>query len=299
MPTAHAGTKELDALKAALTVDISQATSEQLYDAFKTVISSAPFNTVSKYGVVVGEALKAAGPNASDAGEYFGENIPTDTTPAVATAYSAKNALIAFAASTAATGKVINVSQIPDLTAGLLDDAADPKSAATLAAETAKNKNGSSAILGGAAQLLADDAERTTFANDSLLNKKLKSYSQEIVQWITTAVDDSPSFAVNVANANLNFKIAVKVATGAAAGDPTNAGNIVRNLYNQQLMDPTTGADVAPTETASVDVLSTLNKGAATLAKSVATVADIEEIQKIANAFGKQMAKSNGATVHE
>jgi hypothetical protein len=296
-PSAYAGSAELNALKANLTVDIKNATSAQLYAAFKATIANATFNKTTKYGVVLGEALKAAGPNATDAGEYFGSQIPVDPDPNVASAYAAPNPLISLAAKTAGTGKDLNVTQIPDLTAELLSNlGGDDKAIAKAAAISAANKPGAGAILGGAASLLPDDAGKTDYAKEFIQDTKLASAAQDIVQWIAATVTDTPSFTVNVANDNLNFKIAAKIATGAVAGDPTDAGNIIHNLYNQQLMNNETGALSNPTATSSANVLATLNKGAATLAMTVGPVADIEEIQKIGNAFGQQIAKSNGAS---
>ena len=71
--SAFAGASEVKALQAALatlppagTVTFTNATSQQLLDAFTNVVGQVKFATSKKQGVVAGEALKAAGINARD-----------------------------------------------------------------------------------------------------------------------------------------------------------------------------------------------------------------------------------------
>jgi hypothetical protein len=288
-PSAHAGAKELAAVKAKLTVSISAATSAQLYQAFKDTIADAAFDKTTEYGIVIGEIFKAAGANAQDVGDYFGTQIPIDTNPKVVNAFSAPSPLISLAAKTAGSGTGLNVSQIPDFVAGLLPGL--PAGTATTAAINSGNKPGAGAILAGNAQILADDAARTAFANTSIANKKLTSAAQDITRWIATTVGDTANYAVAIANANP--KLTVAVATGAGFGDTTNVGNIVHALFNQAGLNDTTGAATPlPTVAPSADVLKALNAGASKLATDISAGADIEEIQKIGNAFGQQIAKS-------
>jgi hypothetical protein len=289
-PYAHAGAAEVAALDTALTPSFQNATSQELYNAFVNVIGQTKF--ASKAGVVLGEAMRLAG--STDAGEFFANAILTDTNAAVVNARQNKNSLLALAAKTAATGKGLNVSQIPDLSAGLISSLIESErdAFATAAATASGSKPGAGAILGGRSSLLNDDTAKTSFANTSIQNKKLTSAAQDITRWIATTVGDTANYAVAVANANA--KLTLAVATGAGFGDPTNAGNIVHALFNQPGLDDTTGAaTLPPTVGPNADVLKALNAGAAKLATDISAGADIEEIQKIGNAFGQQIAKSS------
>lgn len=305
--SAFAGAAELKALQAALPlgVTIDQATTQQLFDAFTSVVFStdSKFNTTKKQGVVAGEALKAAGPNATDAGEFFGQQIAaaTNSGDQLNPLLLDRRNFVALAASTAGSGKGLNVSQIPGLAAEtfLLDP-----STFTSAALSTKSKAGIGAIYGGRArQLFASDPtpelSSLVTANSAIFDQgkptKLSSAAQDIAQWIAAEFGannaDSAAFAVGFADGNsgANLKSAIKIATGTSAGDPTNAGNIIHNLFNQQLLQPD-GSLVAPTVMASQNLVNTVVKKTSDIAKKVSAVADIEEIQKISNALGQLMS---------
>jgi hypothetical protein len=311
-PSAFAGAAELKALQAALPagVTIEQATSQQLFNAFMQVVFAvdSKFNNTKKQGVVAGEALKAAGPNALDAGEFFGtkitESAPPNPASVLTPIYADRRNFVSLAASTAGTGKGLNVAQIPGLSAEVFVN--ELGTTFTTAAQATKSKPGQGAIFGGRArQIFATSGtpvvDSTVLANSAIFDKKLSAATQDITQWIAAEFAangaDSAAFAVGVADGNgpdnkggrINNKYALKIATGAAAGDPTNAGNIVHNLLNQQLLQ--SNGTTAPGSIVATDALvNTMVKGVTSLAKTVSAVADIEEIQKVGNAFGQLMS---------
>jgi hypothetical protein len=261
--TAMAGGAEVKALQAALQgTSLSTATEEQLFEAFKIVIADPKF--AAKKGIVAGEALKAAGPNAESAGAFFAQGLIAEPNLVPAAEI---NAFIAAAGKAAGSGKGLDVSQIPDLANPFLDDDTE----ATTVALAAKNKPAAGAILGGRAQDLTD-AGKIALANAAIGNKALASAVQDIARYIGAEADDSADFAVAVAVANpTNTKNAIKIATGVIAGDPTNAGAITSELFLNTTLRPV------------------LDKGAATYAKAVGTVADIEELVKVANVLGTRV----------
>ncbi len=133
--------------------------------------------------------------------------------------------------------------------------------------------------------------------NTAIGSKGLSASAQSIAQFISAEVADSTAFAVHLADAGADsgskpaFKYATAIAIGAAAGDPTNAGNIAHALFGEQVLD-STGTLVNPAGLpASAGLIAKADKSAAALAKGLAAVADIEEIQKIGNAIGEQIAK--------
>ncbi len=78
--SAFAGAPEVKALTQVLPagVTLQSATSQQLLTAFEAVIGQKKFSSPKEIGVVGGEALKAAGANATDAGTVFGQAILAD-----------------------------------------------------------------------------------------------------------------------------------------------------------------------------------------------------------------------------
>ena len=118
-------------------------------------------------------------------------------------------------------------------------------------AQESKSQVGAGAIIGGRAIQIANDVaaadEAVTLANNALAAKGLSASAQSIAQCVSAEIaddTDSASFAVHFADASTDtaeptFKYAAKIATGAAAGDPTNAGNIAHALFGEQILDST------------------------------------------------------------
>src|SRR5260221_6478882 len=153
--SARAGASEVTALVNALAAQVPShtfltASSDDLLAAFKAVVLplGSKFNSIKEFGVVAGEALKAAGPNALDAGAKFANAINTDASLlAVKTDEMTNFHFLSLAAKTAGTGKNLNVTQIVALSAGFVASDLD----AQTAADNAANKPGAGAILGGGA----------------------------------------------------------------------------------------------------------------------------------------------------
>ncbi|HYR57977.1 MAG TPA: hypothetical protein VEO95_05090 [Chthoniobacteraceae bacterium] len=303
--SARAGASEVTALVAALAAQVPShtfltASSSDLLAAFKTVIGMDKFNSTKEFGVVAGEALKAAGPNALDAGAVFANAINTDAMLSAVKADEMTNFhFLSLAAKTAGKGKNLNVTQIVGLSAGFVTSDAD----AQTAAENATNKPGAGAILGGRASQLADDTAKTTFANNMLADTKLAPGAQDLAHYIAKQVADSAAFAVHLADGSTDtgasasaaiLKYGLSIALGTAAGDPTNAGNITHTLFNEQILLPN-GTLAAPTAMPSAKLVTTMQKGVPKFAKSIAFIADTEEIQKVANAIGQQIATPSAA----
>jgi hypothetical protein len=112
----------------------------------------------------------------------------------------------------------------------------------------------------------------------------LKAAAQDITKFVVAEVDaqfggigDTADFTLQIAKATANIPIASKIGTGGVAGDPTNGGDIVDTLLKEPLLPK-------------------LKSGIAGFIKTVGTVADIEEISKIAIAVGTQIATPAGTT---
>ncbi len=292
--SAFGGSAEVNALKAQLPpgVLLQTATSAQLLAAFTLTLGNPKFDTTKKQGVVAGEALKAAGPNATDAGDVFAAAIinagqnPNSLNP-LSTILADRQNFVALAAKTAGTGSGLNVLQIPDLAAALFTgaDATDTFFITTAAA--AKNSAGAGAILGGRAQQINGDLNSSVLlADTALANKSLTSAAQDISRYISAEVTDTAGFTVQVANNNV--KSALKIAIGAATGDPTNAGNIAHAIFNQDIL-LSDGSTTGASSVANSSVVSAAVKGVTTLAKSMSAGADIEEVEKIGNAIGQEI----------
>lgn len=274
--SALAGQKELDALKVALGAqpgapNFANATGDQVAEAFKTVVTNTTlgFNA----GIVAGEALKNA--LALDTGEKIANAIETDVT-----LVGIKNDKVPFVASAGATAaksttkdKLIYDAEVADLVSALSLTEQQAKDAAILS----KVNGAAGRILAGFARLnKVGDTEKTNFAISMLADAKLKKAIVDIPRAFADEVTDSAVFTVKVVNAYV--KSAAKIIPGAVAGDPTNAGEIFKQLYSD-------------TNTTNVEALPILRKNAATLSKTAALKANIEEIQKIGNVLGGQIAK--------
>lgn len=304
--SAHAGAAELKALQAVLNpIPISLATSQQLLTAFQQVIVQQRFSSNNGKAVTAGEALKAAGVNAQDAGEVFAAAIVAangNVNSALNGIFTNRANFVPLAAKTAGTGRGLNVLQIPSLSAVLF--ATDLSASFSTAAINAKNKPAAGAILGGnALKLVTIDANTAgaasvDVANAALGDKRLQSSTQDILRYMTAElvnVTNTADFAVLVGNGNgtnnrtNNTRFAVAIAVGAAAGDPTNAGNIAHAIFGQkQLNDNGTESNV--TVVPSANLKSTALRGLSGLVRNMASFADIEEIQKIGNAVGKEIS---------
>ncbi len=297
--SAFAGSGEAKALAQAAglgtnTALLSSLSSSELLTAFQTVIATPKYSTAKEVAIVAGEALKAAGPSATNAGTVFATAI---TNPANSTTFAAitpnLSGFAALAAKTSGTGKGANELQIPDLTAGLFASLGAGSDAAVMSAAIAsKSKQGAGAILGGGAIIDGTDQKATDLANGALLVKTLAGSAQYIAQYIAAEVNDSAAFAVNVAQGSdpLKFKFAISVAVGAAAGDSTNAGNILHSLLGEKILLPN-GTLGDPTVTSvQAGLIQKLDKSITSVAKSMSAVADIEEVQKMGNAIGQQIA---------
>ncbi|MGB8166237.1 MAG: hypothetical protein WCF18_02020 [Chthoniobacteraceae bacterium] len=306
-PSAHAGTSELKALVGKLPpgVSIQNASSQQLIDAFVAVLQdpALKFNDPKKQGVVAGELLKAAGPNATNVGDLFASQIVAATTEPLLSIFGDRRNFVALAASTAGAGKGLNVSQIPGLTSALFSS--ELGTTFTTVALATKSKDGQGAIFGGRARQIfaaggtpVDDS--VVLANSAIFDKKLAGAAQSITQWIAAEFAlngaDSAAFTVRVADGNgaANNKLVTQIVTGSSAGDPTNAGNIVHNVFNQQVLLPN-GTLAAGGATPSNTLITAAIKGAGTLVKTVSAVADIEAIQQVGNALGKLIGTVNTA----
>ena len=254
-----AGSQEVTALNAALSPQtIQTATGDQLAAAVVTVING---NAAFKPGVVAGEALKGAGSSAPDAGS----KIANATLP-LASVAADKIKYAADAVKTAGTKTGANVAQVPGFIQPIVDTDAD---AVAIAKKIPTVKSGVGAIFGGRALDLTTDAAKLALGNLALTKTNgLLAATQSIAQFIADTVADSDQFAHDLSLANL--KQTTKIAPGVTAADPTNAGQIVRSIVS----------DAA---------LSSVLAKAASLAKGVALVADIEQVQVVGTAIGEKI----------
>jgi hypothetical protein len=305
--SAHAGAAELNALQAVLNpVPIALATSQQLLTAYQQVIVQPKFASNNGKAITAGEALKAAGINAQDAGEVFATAIvaASGNSPLVGIFANRAN-FVPLAARTAGTGRGLNVLQIPSLSAVLF--ATDLSTNFNTAAVNAKNTSAAGAILGGNALKLVTLTPGTAatdsvdIVNAALQNKKLQSSAQNILRYVTAElvnVTNTADFAVRVGNGNggdnktNNTRFAVQIAVGAAAGDPTNAGNIAHAIFGQQQLRDDGTLTPIPTGplVPSANLKNTAIRGLTVLVRNLGSFADIEEIQKIGNAVGKEIS---------
>ena len=256
--SAFAGKNEVNALNAALSPQtIQTATGDQLAAAVVTVING---NALFKPGVVAGEALKGAGSNAPDAGG----KIATATLPLPIVAAD-KIKFAAAAVKTTGTGTGTNVAQVPSFVQLIVDTDAD---AFAIATKVKAVTSGVGATIGGRALDLTTDAAKLALADAALKNSNLVASAQSISQFVGVTVADSDQFAHDLSVANV--KQTLKIAPGVTAADPTNAGVIVTSIVNEPL-------------------LVTVLKKAASLAKGVSKVADIEEVVHVGQAIGAKI----------
>lgn len=257
---AFAGSAEINALNAALSPQtIQTATGQQLANAVVTVINGNPG---FKPGVVAGEALKGAGSNASDAGSKI-----ANATIGLPTVTADKIKYAADAVKTAGTKAGANVAQIPTFIQPFVDTDAE---AVSIAKKIPTVTSGVGAIFGGRALDLMTDAAKLALGNTALTpSNGLLAATQSIAQFIGDTVIDSDQFAHDLSVANI--KQTTKIAPGVTAADPTNAGEIVKSIVNEAAL------------------LSVVQGKAATLAKGVAAVADIEQVELVGQAIGAKI----------
>ena len=124
------------------------------------------------------------------------------------------------------------------------------------------------AIIGGEALNLNTDLSKLLLANQAIKTKALTKAAQSISQYVGATVADSAQFAESLSDQNV--KSVLKIVPGVVAGDPTNAGVIVGDIVN----DPS---------------LSSVLKKAASLASSVAKVADIEQVEEVGQKIGAKI----------
>lgn len=269
-PSAHAGTKELNALISKLPPGTtlsgpSGATAAQIADAIRAVYADPQFNKL-KRGIVAGEALKNAGSQAQDGGDDIANVLLGIAVPGSKSLD--KLVLAKDAVKTAGSGKTANVALVPDFAAVIVDSNTEAFGLANL---VKSSKIGAGAVLGGRASELLTDGERQTLAINALQSKKigggnLGSVATEISQYVAIEVTgDTAGFADAVSAANVS--LAAKIGTGTSAGDPTNAANIFSKLLDDANLPK-------------------LKSGVAGFVKTVAAVADIEELEKIGTAVG-------------
>ena len=217
-------------------------------------------NSSFKPGVVAGEALKGAGSSAPDAGVKI-----ANATLTLNVVIADKIKYAGDAVKTAGTKTGANVTQVPTFIQPIVDSDAE---AYDIAKRVSSVKSGVGATIGGRALDLGSDTEKTTLADGALKIDGLVASAQSISQFVGDTVADSDKFAHDLSIANV--KQTLKIAPGVTAADPTNAGEIVKSIVNDSL-------------------LSSVLKKAATLAKNVAAVADIEQIQMVGQAIGAKV----------
>ena len=254
-----AGSGEVAALNAALSPQsIQTANGDQLAAAVVTVING---NSAFKPGVIAGEALKGAGSNAPDAGKKIADAALT-----LGVVSGDKIKFAADAVKTAGTKSGANVAQVPAFIAPIVDSDDD---AVAIARKVRTVKSGVGAIFGGRALDLTTDADKLALGVAALTaTNGLLGSTQAISQYIADTVMDTDQFARGLSVSNINRT--TTIAAGVTAADPTNAGGIVSAIVNE-------------------DALSAVLRKAATLAKVVAAVADIEQVPMVAREIGDKI----------
>jgi hypothetical protein len=179
----------------------------------------------------------------------------------------------------------MKVTLVPDFAAVIVSS---NEQAIQLSKLVLATKPGAGAVIGGRASELATVADQETLTNQALIKTAgITAATTDILKYVVMQVDRKPAsdtavFTRDIAmgNGSANIPLAAKIGTGGVAGDPTNGGNIVNTLLNEVS-------------------LAKLKSGAASFIKSVAKVADIEEISRIAAAVGNQISvvsPTNSAT---
>jgi hypothetical protein len=278
---AHAGAPEISALLTALrattgnpTITLSQATSAQLSSA---VIAAIQLNVKLNPGTIAGEALKAAGSPAPDAGAQIASailaqyptSVPFGTKPLTLQLFATQ------AIKTTATGTGLTVAQVPGFSAAFYATDAE---AIALAGLVKASKVAASAVLQGRASEEASDSAKLALAQAALLDKNLAALPQEVVTGVAAAIDPASvsSFTNALVTTPSNLKNVLKIIPGIVAGQPTSAGLILSTSF-----------------TALPGAASPVVKGAAALAKSIGAVADIEQIQRVGAAIATQVGNGS------
>lgn len=274
-PSAFAGKAELTILEAQLGKPVGTATSDELAAA---VVAIAQANTSKKNpGVIAGEALRGAGSAALDAGEKISAAVLAafPTTIPFGTKTLSKNDFAAAAIKTTGSGKPITLVQVPDFAAGFFTEATvnETKPLAILVKGT---KGAAGAVIQGGASLITTDANKAIFARDAVADKAFSSVIQDVTKGVAVTVTDIVGFTDALVSAPANAKNLLKIIPGIAAGQPTAAGAIVTEAFENPLYAPQGSK-------------SPIVKGASTLAKTIGALADIEQIQKVGEAIAKQI----------
>jgi hypothetical protein len=251
-------TKELTALKAALQTltgssDVVNATANNLAAA---VTKASTDNPKLRIGNIAGEALKY---NINDPGDEVAGSIITAVTDPTARNKEAANASVR-----STTGVSANGTNVPLFASQFVSSDSE---AITLARLATKSSIAIGAIIGGQALDYASnpsDAAEAALAIAAMGDSKLKKATQQIAQYTSVFVTNSGAFANALATTS---KIALKVGTGVAAGNPQEADQII----NAMLAGPQAA---------------TVVKTAQKFAKSVGLVADVEQVAFIARTLG-------------
>ena len=275
--SAFAGAGEFTALNeklggSKLVNKVATATSAELASA--VLFFTNPVNNPKKLnpGAIAGEALKGAGSNALDAGTQIAAAVSGAFPITYGTKTLDKTQFATFAIKTTGTGKGATVAQVPALTVGLFNST----EAVSLAILVKGTKGAAGAVIQGGASQLASDALKSTYANDRLAAKDFSAVVQDVAKGVAATVADPIAFTNALVSAPANAKILLKIIPGIVAGKPTNAGAIT----NAALTNPTYST---------LGAKSPIIAGAATLAKTVGAVADIEQIQKVGAAIAAQI----------
>ncbi len=198
-----AGTREADAVRAALPAGVTYvtATAAQLAAAVNAAAGTKP------KGVFLGEALRNA---AQDVGAGLASVAGTDPT------------IASVAIKTTGSGKAPNLTNVPKFAQAFTGG--DKVKSISLAEAVRSSKAGAGAVLGGYALGAAvTDADRLTLLNS---NRKLLPAVQQIAQFVGATALNPVTFA-NL-GATADSKNAVKIVVGTSAGNPTRAGEIVQ-----------------------------------------------------------------------
>lgn len=288
--SAFAGANELKALNAYLAtlppagqVNAGNATSAALADAVIFYSTNVATNNPKKYSpaIIAGEALKAS--QNTDLGDVIGQKVKD--TIVFPLNYGAAKAIdkATFATltiKTAATGKGLTVAETPDFTAKLTLTDTEAK---LVAAGVKASKVAVTAVLKGQSSNIATLAGKEAFATNVLTDKTLTTVIKEATAGVasTVAAADAGAFTTFVLTNSdpLIVKNVLKVIPGIATGIPTEAGRILENAFNIPAF-------------ASQNAKSPIVKGAATLAKDLSAIADIEQIEVIGQRIANQISTS-------
>ena len=284
--TTHAADpKELVALNAKLAPKtVTSATSTEIANAVKSFATVNPTNL--DVGKIAGYALQLAGSNALDVGTQIAAAFSGMFPITVGGKPVTQDQFAINAVKTAGSGKTPNLTQVPGFTAGLYVDATGAL-AAGFAIKVKGTKGAAGAAIQGGASQIATEAAKEAFAIDStnptsVNGKALSSVVQDVAKGVAATVADGnvTAFTNTLVGAGSSFKILLKIIPGIVAGKPTFAGAITQASFT-----------VAPY--AAQGSASPIVKGAATLAKSIGALADIEQVQKVGAVIAAQIPLLN------